>query len=460
MPTPDLESLRSRLHDPASLILDQARLEPYEHDETFLKGKPVALVMATSAQDVQAAVRFASENDLPIVPRGAGTGLSGGCVPANGALVISTELLDAIQIFPADRVAICGPGVITKHLKDQAETLNLTYPPDPASYEESTLGGNVAENAGGLRCKRYGVTRDYILGLEAVTIDGSLIRTGWLAEQDSFNLTDLLIGSEGTLAIVTNIALQLIELPSRGNTILLAFDTPANAAQTVTDITTSGMIPTVLEFLDGLSVSLANDYEKMDGIDRAEGVLLIETSDQNAQFQTDKIKQIANKNRCSYLRVESDPQKADTLWAVRRNMAYAAKAASVLKLSEDIAVPNSQFPTMVAFVAELNKTHSIRMNCYGHAGDGNLHVNLLADDNSAATIRLMDETVEIILKKAIELGGTLSGEHGIGLTKSRFLPLEFDPATLGFMSEVKRLFDPNNLMNPGKLFASTPPLYH
>lgn len=449
----DFDSLRDSLTDPTSLVFDPERLEAYEHDETFLRGKPIGLVMASSAKDVLASVKFCLKKDLAVVPRGAGTGLSGGCVPADGSLVVSTELIDQLEIFPQDKIAICGPGVITKDLQDQVAMFELTYPPDPASYEESTLGGNVAENAGGLRCKRYGVTKDYVLGLEAITGDGELIKTGCFNDRPGFAIGDLLIGSEGTLAIITKMALRLIDLPGRGHTILIAFDKPENAARAVTEITTSGLIPTALEFLDGHSVRLSNEYEKTEGIEQAEGVLLIETTEINPELQTTRIRAIAEKNKCSFLRIEPDPVKAETLWAVRRNMAKAAKAAAKIKLSEDVAVPNSKFPEMVAFVATLNKSPALRLNAYGHAGDGNLHANLLADSDSPETMQLIDQTVRDILKKAIKLGGTLSGEHGIGLTKREFLPLEFDRATLAFMTSVKELFDPVGIMNPGKLFA-------
>lgn len=454
MSSPDLDSLRNRLTDPASLLTDPKQTEAYEHDETSLRGKPIGVVMASNTEDVLAAVRFCLKHKIAVVPRGAGTGLSGGCVPSNGALVVSTELIDQLEILPPVKLAICGPGVITKDLQDQAARLKLTYPPDPASYQESTLGGNIAENAGGLRCKRYGVTKDYVLGLEAVTGRGDLIKTGYFADRQGFGIGDILIGSEGTLAIITKAALRLIDLPGRGHTILIAFDLPENAAQAVTDITTSGLIPTVLEFLDGPSVRLANEYEKTDGIEQAEGVLLIETTETDPEKQTNQIRAIAQKNDCSFFKVEADPVKAETLWSVRRNMSKAAKAAAKIKLSEDVAVPNSKFPEMVAFIAKLNQTHSLRLNAYGHAGDGNLHANLLADSDSPETMALIDQTVKDILKKAIELRGTLSGEHGIGLMKREFLPLEFDNATLNFMTSVKELFDPDQIMNPGKLFVS------
>ena len=452
MSTPDFDNLRNSLSDPDSFVTDSEKLEAYEHDETSLRGKPVGLVMATSTDDVITTVKFCLKNNLAVVPRGAGTGLSGGCVPSDGSLVISTELIDQMEILPQEKIAICGPGVITKDLLDQAAILNLTYPPDPASYDESTLGGNIAENAGGLRCKRYGVTKDYVLGLEAVTGDGKLIRTGLFAERQGFSIGDILIGSEGTLAIITKMALRLIDLPKRGITILIAFDRPENAAQTVTDITTSGIVPTILEFLDGQSVKLANEYERAEGIEQAEGVLLIETSDLDSQLQADQIRMIAENNECSFLKIEPDQTKAESLWAVRRNMANAAKSAAKIKLSEDVAVPNSKFPEMVAFVAELNKSNSLRLTTYGHAGDGNLHVNLLAESDSPEQMAQINQTVESILKKAIELGGTLTGEHGIGLTKCNFLSLEFDQATLSSMIRIKELFDSNMIMNPGKLF--------
>ncbi|HPC11975.1 MAG TPA: FAD-binding oxidoreductase, partial [candidate division Zixibacteria bacterium] len=304
----------------------RSRPTTHHHHATDFRGRPAAIVFAAGEADVVAAVRFCAERGLPLVGRGAGTGLSGGCVPANGELVVSTERLTELSIDPARRIAFCGPGVITKHLQDQALVHGLAYPPDPASFDQSTLGGNVAENAGGLRCKRFGVTRDYVLGVRGVTGEGRLLETGIFNQNRGFDLMDILIGSEGTLAIITRIALRLILAGATGITILVAFRQPEDAARAVAEITGSGLIPTVLEYVDGDAAAAANAYRRTEGIDRAAAVLLIETTERDPEEETAHIRAVCERHRASYLRVEPDAQAAETLWDVRRNISTALKA--------------------------------------------------------------------------------------------------------------------------------------
>ena len=455
MSTAELQQLRSKLAFPQSLITDNSLAETYSHDETDYRIRPSAVLIAEDRDDVVTAVRFCLTHNIPITARGAGTGLSGGCVPSKGALVLSTEKLDFMRLFPQDRVAICGPGVITKDLQDEAAKFNLTYPPDPASYAESTLGGNVAENAGGLRCKRFGVTKDYVIGLEAVTGKGELVTTGILSDTQGFSFGDVFIASEGTLAIVTSIAARLIPLPARGYTILAAFESPGDAARTVSEINASGMILTVMEFLDGDTVALVNEYAGTNEIQKAAGVLLMETSDRDVESQSREINLICRRNRASFLRTESDPETAESLWELRRNVSNAARDSSKVKVSEDIAVPNSKFPALVEFVAHMNQSSPLRINSYGHAGDGNLHVNFLSATGSAEDMQLIRTGINALLRQAIALGGTLTGEHGIGIAKKDFMSLEFDEPTLSAMRTFKSVFDPQNVLNPGKLFPES-----
>lgn len=452
MSTAELQQLRTQLAFPESLTTDISFTEAYSHDETDYRVPPSGLLLALDKDDIVKAVRFCLAHNIPVTARGAGTGLSGGCVPSTGALVISTEKLDSMRLFPEERVAICGPGVITKDLQDTAAVSGLTYPPDPASYAESTLGGNVAENAGGLRCKRFGVTKDYVIGLEAVTGRGEVVTTGILSDTQGFSFGDVFIASEGTLAVVTSIAVRLIPLPSRGHTILAAFDSPGDAARTVSEINASGMVLTVMEYLDGDTVALVNEYAGSSHIDRAAGVLLMETSDREVEGQSRRIDQICRRNRASFLHTESDPDRAEALWELRRNVSNAARDSSKVKVSEDVAVPNSKFPALVEFVAQMNQSSPLRVNSYGHAGDGNLHVNFLSATGSAEDMQLIRSGIRALLQQAIALGGTLTGEHGIGMAKREFMTLEFDEPTLAAMRTIKSVFDPQNVMNPGKLF--------
>ena len=299
------------------------------------------------------------------------------------------------------------------------------------------------------------MTRDYIIGLRAVTADGGLLRTGVYNESEAFALSDVLIGSEGTLAIVTEIAVRLIPTPRRGSTILVAFDTPEDAARTVAEITAEGIIPTVMEYLDGDAADCSNRYERRDGLDDVAAILLLETSAERDRDQTEKITAICRANHSSYLRRETERAQAEELWRVRRNLSKAIRDAARFRYNEDIAVPISSFAAMIAFVAELNRRGPVRINAFGHAGDGNLHVSFLSMTGDNDELRLIAEGVERLYRQAVALGGTLTGEHGIGLHKGRFLPLEFDPPTLATMRAFKDVFDPHGILNPGKVFAES-----
>jgi glycolate oxidase len=450
----DFASLRSLLLAPQSLLTEASLLEPYLHDATEFTATPLAVLRAESTEDIITAVRYCREHALAITPRGAGTGLSGGCVATPNALVISTENLKHLEIRAADKLAICGAGVITKDLENAAAQFGLTYPPDPASWQESTLGGNVAEGAGGLRCKRFGVTKDYVLGLKAVLADGSLVHTGQFNHDTGLNLGDLFIASEGTLAIITEIAVRLTPPIRPGTVILVSFDRPRDAAQTVSDITAAGIIPTILEFLDGDAAACSNAYEKTEGLDNAEAVLLIETSGDAKTDQATRIESICMKNRCAHFRKETDPDKTEALWKVRRNLSKAIKEMAAYRISEDVVVPNSKFPALVDWVAELNQRSPLRINSFGHAGDGNLHVVFLAPDSSPQTMALIEAGVGELMRKTIQLGGTLTGEHGIGLAKKKYLSWEFDSHTLRLMRIIKSVFDADGRLNPDKLLGS------
>jgi len=446
------EELRSELSSQGCLVTDAKQLKEYRGDATPARGRPAALVLATCQDDVIATVGFCRAQGMPVSARGAGTGLSGGCVPVDGGLVLSTVGLDSIEIDVARRIAYCGPGVITKALVDMAASMGLTYPPDPASYAESTLGGNVAENAGGLRCLRYGVTRNYVLGLTAVSATGALIKTGVFAEAATFNVQDLLIGSEGTLAIITEIALRLTDLPSPGVTILAAFDDPLDAANTVFAISAADLRPTVLEYLDSDAALCSNQYEKVDGLDNAGAILLIETSEEKPRSQAEQVEAICQQNNCVFIRTADSPKESEALWKIRRNLSKAIEAAANYRLNEDVSVPISRFITLIKFVDELNQRGNLRVNAFGHAGDGNLHVSFLSVTGDEDEKTRMEAVIEELLRKTIELGGTLSGEHGIGLAKRKYLHLEFDPQTLNAMKAIKDIFDPDRLLNPDKIF--------
>lgn len=455
MTTRDFTALARMLTSPDALVTDLTEYEDYTHDATGDRGMPDALVFASDVDDVQAVIRYCRDVGLPVVPRGAGTGLSGGCVPVAGGVVLSTERMQQLRIRPDRKVAIAGPGVLTRDLIDTAATFGLFYPPDPASYEESTLGGNVAENAGGLRCKRYGVTRDYVIGIEAVLADGGLMSTGYFNPDCALPLHELLTGSEGTLAVITSLAFRLSDrIPRVSSTLLIGFDRAEAAARTVSAVTGSGIIPLVMEYLDGDAAACANEYQGNRTIEPVAALLLIEMADTDGPQAVEQIVTLARRNGAVRLEIEQDRAKADRLWAVRRDLSKATKAIAAVRVSEDVAVPNSRFPELVAFVDRQNAESILRINSFGHAGDGNLHVNFLAMTDTPELRHEMEQRIDRLMAKTIELGGTLSGEHGIGLAKRKYLSLEYSPATLGAMSRFKTVFDPTGLLNPGKIFPA------
>jgi len=448
-----LNELSAILKNKSAVITNFESAPKYLHDASYLKGESEALVLAESQDDVLKTINFARKNHLAIVPRGAGTGLSGGCVPNKGSIVLSTEKIDHIQIDKTNKMAIVGPGVVTKILQEEAAKFDLIYPPDPASYAESTIGGNVAEGAGGLRCKRHGVTKDYVLGITGVTAAGEIIKCGCYNNDSGFDLVDIFNASEGTLVVMTEIALRLIDTVPPGETFLVAFATTNDAAQTVSDITGAGIIPNVMEFLDGDAAECSNKYEKTEGLDKVAAILLIESAQEGGTHQVKLIRSFCEKNRCSHIRHESDPKLAERLWKIRRNLSKAVKQMSKLRISEDVAVPISKFPDLVEYVSYMNNTSKFRINSFGHAGDGNLHVNFMSDEDTPTARELIEHEIERLLTKTVELGGTLTGEHGIGLAKRRYLGLEFDPPTIAYMHKLKVVFDPQNLLNPGKIFV-------
>ena len=446
-----LDNLQPKLSVTARIIRDISEYDNYCHDATIETGLPSAIIFVQNEEDIIAVIQFCIAHNIPFVPRGAGTGLSGGAVPKNGGVVIALEEMNTLTIDASNKIAYAQTGVITKDIIDEASKLQLFYPPDPASYEESTIGGNVAENAGGLKCVKYGVTKDYVLGIKGITSEGRLLETGIYNTSVGFDFNEIFIGSEGTLIIITEVALKLIDATESGETILTAFDSAKDAAQTVSDIRMDGITPIVMEFLDGDAAACSNSYERNDSLDNVAAILLIEAEKNHAE----KIEQLCQKNKCTYINRQTDPEKAVNLWKVRRNLSKAVKELSKVRISEDVAVPISKFPVLVDFVADMNKRSSLRINSFGHAGDGNLHVNFMGQTGTDSEMQEIEIEIERLLEKAISLGGTLSGEHGIGLAKKKYLHLEFDNHLLEAMKRIKYTFDSSSLLNPDKIFEKT-----
>ena len=356
------------------------------------------------------------------------------------------------------KYAVVEPGLVTQEFADYVDKFGLLYPPDPASLKTSTLGGNVAECSGGLKGRKYGVTKHYVIGLETVLSDGQIMKTGVLNGQnkDSYDLEGLLIGSEGTLGLVTKIALRLLDKVKYEQTVLATFDRMEDAAFVVAAITASGIIPSVLEFIDGDTLSCVLEYIQVGNIEKSEAVLLIEMdgNDQDEVRQEfEKVLKICKEKRAKNLQHAETKEEKDKLWTIRRSISASLLRIAPTKVNEDISVPASKLPAMVKHIQELSQKHQVSINTFGHAGDGNLHVNFMCDSRNEEQMERVEAAVDELFDRTLKLGGTLSGEHGIGVTKAKYLEQEVGKSGIELMRKIKSAFDPDHIINPGKIFS-------
>jgi glycolate oxidase len=452
----------ARLFPADRLLVDADRRAAYGRDESDLgTAAPDAVVLAERAEDVQAVFAVATRHRVPVVPVGARSGKSGGVMALEGGLAISLERMNRIlEISPGDGLARVEPGVITGTLQAEVERHGLFYPPDPNSLELCSIGGNVAENAGGPRALKYGVTRDYVLGLTAVVPTGEILRLGKRSIKGvaGYDLTALLVGSEGTLGIVTEVTLKLLPRPRHVGTALVVFASVADAARAVTRILTGGLLPRCLELLDDVSLEAAARTSPYRFPAGAGAALLVEAdgNDEDAVLaELVRLSELVQGDaQGEVLVAQSEAQRRD-LWETRRYLSVNLKALHPLKLSEDIAVPRSRIPEMIARAKELGARRGLVVATYGHAGDGNLHCNVLFDREEQRPAVL--EAVGELLRAAVDLGGTITGEHGVGFGKRDYLVYEQGAAVVGLERRLKAVFDPLGLLNPGKIFAPDQP---
>lgn len=423
----------------------------YGFDASRLTGEPAAVAWPANAGEVASVLGYAQQNTVAVIPRGAGTGTTGGAVPSKGAIVLSLERMNKIlDIDDADLIAVVEPGVINGRLQRELASYGLFYPPDPASMEFCTIGGNVAENSGGPRAVKYGVTRDYVLALEAVLPTGGLIRTGKKTRKGvvGYDLTSLLVGSEGTLAVVTEITLKVIPLPEDVLTLLAVFGDAQKAGEAASGIMAARLIPRTLEIMDRESIKAVEGFSPVGLPPGAGALLLIELDGHPASIRAEAETVVGI---CESLNADvsmaEDEDAREALWKARRGVSPALYHACKGKIAEDIAVPLGKIPQMLASLQGLAEKVKIPIAAFGHAGDGNLHVNLLPapGQDTAPAIREL-------FSMALELGGTISGEHGVGLTKKPFIGMEIKPPELELMRKIKRVFDPKGILNPGKIF--------
>jgi glycolate oxidase len=435
------------------LLTGAEAMQPYETDDTGIIGSPAAVVLAENTADIETAVRVAHETGVPITPRAGGSGRTGGAVPIFGGIVLSTRGMDSIlEIDRQQGLAVVQPGVILQDLHDAVEAEGWFFPPDPNSAAMCCLGGNVAENAAGPRSFKYGVTRDYVLGLEAIAPTGRFF-SGRRTKKGvtGYDTTALLVGSEGTLAALSDITLRLIPKPEQITTLLVLFANMKDAAHAVDSIIQARLVPRCIEFLDHKTLMVMR--EAGNPIDSNAGALLLIEVDGTESECEHTAEQIGNlcdaAGATSVLAAQSASQR-DSLWSARKSMSHAVRKRARFKLSEDVVVPRGKLGLLLDFVDQIEDVHQIDALSYGHAGDGNLHVNFLwNDDEEKARV---DLATGALFKKTIELGGTLSGEHGIGLTKATFLPMEQSPVQIALQVRLKAAFDPRGVMNPGKIF--------
>ncbi|MCL4458539.1 MAG: FAD-binding protein [Chloroflexi bacterium] len=428
----------------------------YSYDATMPEYLPDAVVFPLNTEHVQQVLRLANELKIPLVPRGAGTNLSGGSLPVNGGIVLClTKMARILEIDQENLTAVVEPGVVNAHLQIAVASYGLFYPPDPASMNVCTLGGNVAECSGGPRCLKYGVTRDYVLGLEIVLANGEIIHTGGRVVKNvtGYDLTRLFIGSEGTLGVVTKIILRLLPLPEAKKTLLAIFDHIGAAGAAVSAIIAAGIVPTTLELMDNLLIQCAEDFVSA-GLPRdAQAVLLIEVDGfaESLDRQVQQIETICRQNMVREVRQARTAKEVDDLWLARRSVIGAVARLRPSYHLQDITVPRSQLPAIIAKIGEISQKYGLPIGNLAHAGDGNLHPLILFDKRNKDEVARVQFAEREIFAAALEMGGTLSGEHGIGLEKRDYLPLAYSPLEMHLTREIKRLFDPNNILNPHKI---------
>jgi len=435
----------------------RAELLPYSRDATPLQSAwPDVVVFPQNTAHVSAIAAYASERSVPLIPRGSGTNLSAATVPLRGGIIMPmTAFTRVVSINTAEGVAVVQPGVTTLELAGRAEELGLMYPPDPGSRQACTIGGNVATNAGGLRGLKYGVTGDYILGLEVVLPTGEIIRTGGQLKKDvaGYDLTSLIVGSEGTLAIITEITVSLLPKQPHEAIGIAYFDDLAGAAGVVAAVVAEGIRPSTLEFLDQTCISVVEDYAQL-GLDTDAGALLVfgdDGSEEASEATADRITDICrDRGARSTTRAATASDAADLLAARRSTLPALARRAPVNVL-EDVGVPRSRLVDMVDRINEIAATHGIECGVFGHAGDGNLHPTLLLNADDLGAMERAEKAIGEMFAAAIELGGTISGEHGIGVTKLPYLEQQLGRDQVALLRRIKQTFDPNGILNPGKL---------
>lgn len=438
---------------------DEAHRRAYSYDATRKSFLPDGVLFPRDENDVCEILKFCNTHQIIIVPRGAGSGFTGGALAVNGGLVLGFEkyMNKILEIDLENLVARVQPGVINSALQKEVAKFGLFYPPDPASMEYSSLGGNVSENAGGMRAAKYGITKDYVMALRAILPSGELIRAGKRTIKDvaGYNIAGILIASEGSLAVITEITLKLIALPKLKKTAMGVFDSVQSAMNAVYKTLSKGVTPVSMEFLDRLSIQ-AVEQKFHKGLPTDAGAILIADVDGNVKESIESdlavLKESFKDCNAREFRVAKDEAEAADIWFARRNCSQSINIYGTLKLNEDITVPRSKLPELLKGIEQISSKYGFKVPCFGHTGDGNVHTNvMIPDKNDEKQVQKGHEAITEIFKLAVNLGGTLSGEHGIGLSKAPFMKLAFSEAEMNLFAAIKKAFDPNNILNPYKM---------
>jgi glycolate oxidase len=440
---------------------DPETLASHSRDKWFASREPEVVVLPESTAQVSRLLKFANRHGIPVTPRGSGYGYVGGCVPSHGGIALSLARMNRIiEVNAADSVAVVEAGVITGVLQAQARAKGLFYPPDPASLKECSLGGNIATNAGGPRCLKYGVTRNYVLGLEVVLANGDVLCTGGRTHKNKtgFDLAGIFTGSEGLLGVITRATLRLLPLPPARSTISTTFATFRQSARAVQEIFRAGYLPAALEIADSFTLQSARKFLGADKIPRGAAHLLIDLDGQagSVRLETESLGALLRKIHAREMKVAHGEEACDALWALRRGFSESLKATGLTKLNEDIVVPRGRLVDLVEFAARLRKKYGYPVACFGHAGDGNIHVNIMAanyhtDRVVHANVR---KALDELFKQVLAWNGVITGEHGIGIAKQRWWPQAISPVSRAVHTTLKTALDPKGILNPGKFVSS------
>ena len=430
-------------------------LAEHAGDKWFAAHQPDAVVLARSSKTVSALLRFANRHKLPVTPRGAGHGYVGGCVPVRGGIVLSLARMNRIkEINAADFVAVVEAGVNTKELQQAVEKKGLFYPPDPASRADNTIGGNIITNAGGPRCLKYGVTRDYVLGLEAVLADGAVLRLGGRTHKNKtgFELHRLFVGSEGLLGVVTEATLKLLPLPPYRACLAVGFGSMRTAVRSLHAILAAGFLPAALELADSFTLAAAFKRTGSERLRGCQAHLIVELDGQprSVRGEIRQLQELIAPQKPLFVEIGRGQAECEAVWQIRREFSYALRDTGLTKLNEDIVVPRGRLEDLFAFAARLQQKHGLAVACFGHAGDGNIHTNVMVDFNQPGAKRRSEQALDELFGQVLAWGGAITGEHGIGLAKQRWWPLAVSKEVRELHRTVKHALDPRGILNPGK----------